>query len=51
MVKVQHFFMTKVRRDSMGLFGMGRGDSMILTFHVPPPERGQGLCDFDSLWS
>ena len=24
---------------------------MILTSDVPPPDRGQGLCDFDSLWS
>jgi len=23
--------------------GMNRGDSMILTFHVPPLARGQGL--------
>ena len=24
---------------------------MILTFHVPPLTRGQGLCDIDSLQS
>jgi len=29
---------------------MYRGDSMMLTFHVPPLARGQGLCDIDSLY-
>ena len=24
-------------------------DSMILTLHVPPPARGQRLCDIDEL--
>ena len=27
--------------------GMSRGDSMILTFHVPPLASGKGLCDID----
>ena len=36
-------------RMVMGPKLMTRADSMILTFHVPPRARGQGLCDFDSL--
>ena len=27
---------------------IGRGDSMILIFHVPPLARGEGLCDIDT---
>ena len=30
---------------------MGRGDSMIFTFHVPPLASGQGLCNIDRLKS
>ena len=28
---------------------IGRGDSMILTFHMPPLTSGQGLCDIDKV--
>ena len=26
---------------------LGRGDSIILTFHVPLRAKGQGICDID----
>ena len=28
---------------------MARGDSIILTFHVPPLAKGQKLCDIDKV--
>ena len=27
-----------------------RGDSMTLTFHVPPLAMGQELCNIDKVW-
>lgn len=29
---------------------MARRDSKILTFHVPPPARREGLCDIGKFW-
>ena len=32
-----------LRNSRTDSYGVGRGDSMILTFHVPPLAEGQGL--------